>query len=118
MHVYIKAALHKYQHPNLAHADHAPHEWNPPVYSAKTRYIEETEDSPYLSPKDVSRLQQLCGTILYYARALNPNIVMSVNVLSSEQTRATAETADKIIKLLNYCTTCMEHYATKHQTRY
>jgi hypothetical protein len=30
---------------------------------------------------------------------------MPVNVLASEQSKATAETADKIIKLLNYCTT-------------
>jgi hypothetical protein len=30
---------------------------------------------------------------------------MLVNVLASEQTRATAATVDKIIKLLNYCTT-------------
>jgi hypothetical protein len=30
---------------------------------------------------------------------------MPVNVLASEKTRATAATADKIIKLLNYCTT-------------
>jgi hypothetical protein len=30
---------------------------------------------------------------------------MPVNVLASEKTRATAETADKIIKLLNYCAT-------------
>jgi hypothetical protein len=30
---------------------------------------------------------------------------MQVNVLASEQTGATSATADKIIKLLNYCTT-------------
>jgi hypothetical protein len=33
---------------------------------------------------------------------------MPVNVLASEQTRATAETADTMIKLLNYCTTHLE----------
>jgi hypothetical protein len=30
---------------------------------------------------------------------------MPVNLLASEKTKSTAETADKIIKLLNYCTT-------------
>jgi hypothetical protein len=58
-----------------------------------------------LSPKDVNHLQQLVGTLLYYARAVDPALIMPVNVLASEQTRATAVTADKIIKLLNYCTT-------------
>jgi endonuclease I len=32
---YIKAALHKYQHPAPMCPEHAPHKWNPPVYGAK-----------------------------------------------------------------------------------
>jgi hypothetical protein len=64
---YIKAALHKYQHPTPAHAEHAPHTWNSPVYGAKTQYIVETEDIPPLSPKEVNNLQQIGGTLIYYA---------------------------------------------------
>jgi hypothetical protein len=60
---------------------------------------------PALSPKEVTSLQQLGGSLLYYARVLDPPLIMPVNVLASEQTKATAATADKIIKLLNYCTT-------------
>jgi hypothetical protein len=41
MHGYIKAALHKYQHPGPTHAKHVPHKWNPPVYGAKTQYVED-----------------------------------------------------------------------------
>jgi hypothetical protein len=33
---------------------------------------------------------------------------MMCNVLASEQTRSTAATLDKIVKLLNYCTTYPE----------
>jgi hypothetical protein len=51
---YIKAALRKFQHPVYARPEHAPHAWNPPVYGAKTQYIEEPEDSPPLSPKYVT----------------------------------------------------------------
>jgi hypothetical protein len=56
---YIKAALHKYQHPAPTCPDNAPHQWNPPVYGAKTQYVEDKEYSPDFSPKDVNRLQQL-----------------------------------------------------------
>jgi hypothetical protein len=101
---YIKAALHKYQHPALTRNEHAPHQWNPPVNGAKTQYVEDTQDRPALSPKDGTRLPQLGGTLLYYAHAVDPTLIMPVDVLASEQTRATAATADKIIKLLNYCT--------------
>jgi hypothetical protein len=42
---------------------------------------------------------------LYYDRAVDPTLIMPINVLASEQSRATADTADKVIKLLNYCNT-------------
>jgi hypothetical protein len=102
---YIKAALHKYQHLAPTRPEHVPHQWNPPIYGAKTQCVEDTQDSPDLSPKEVTHLQQIRGTLLYYARAVDPTLMMPVNVLASEQTKATAATADKLIKLLNYCTT-------------
>jgi hypothetical protein len=99
---YTKAALHKYQHAAPARLEHAPHTWNPPVYGAKTQYVEHETTSPALSDKEVNSLQQLTGTLLYYFRAVDPTLIMPINVLESEQSRATA---DKVIKLLNYCNT-------------
>jgi hypothetical protein len=42
---------------------------------------------------------------LYYARALDPTLIMPINVLASKQSKATEVTADNVIKLLNYCNT-------------
>jgi hypothetical protein len=100
---YIKAALHKYQHPAPARPEHSPHTWNPPIYGAKAQYVDDKTTSPALSDKDVNKLQQLTGTLLYYARAVDPTLIMPINVLASEQSNATEDTADKVIKLLNYC---------------
>jgi hypothetical protein len=105
---YIKAALHKYQHPAPACPEHAPHMWNPPIYGAKTQFVNEVTTSPTLSDKDVNKLQQLTGTLLYYARAVDPTLILPINVLASEQSNATEVTADKVIKLLNYCNTHRE----------
>jgi hypothetical protein len=102
---YIKAALHKYQHAAPTRPEHAPHMWNPPVYGAKTQYVENETTSSALSAKDVNKLQQLTGMLLYYARDVDPTLIMPINVLTSEQSRATTDTADKVIKLLNYCNT-------------
>ena len=102
---YIKAMLHKFQHPAPARPEHAPHTWNPPVYGAKTQYIEPQEERPVLSPQKITRIQQFSVTLLYYARSVDPTLVMPVNVLSSEHTTATETTADKVVKLLNYCDT-------------
>jgi hypothetical protein len=102
---YIKAALHKYQHAAPTRTGHAPHTWNPPVYGAKTQYVENETTSPALSAKDVNKLQQLTGMLLYYARSVDPALIMPINVLATEQSKATSDTADKVIKLLNYCNT-------------
>jgi hypothetical protein len=67
--------------------------------------VENETTSPALSAKDVNKLQQLTGTLLYYARAVDPTLIMPINVIASEQSKATADTADKVIKLLNYCNT-------------
>jgi hypothetical protein len=102
---YIIAALHKYQHPAPARPEHAPHTWDPPIYGAKTQFVNEETTSPVLSDKDVNKLQQLTGTLLYYARAVDPTLIMPINFLASEQSNATEVTADKVIKLLNHCNT-------------
>jgi hypothetical protein len=102
---YIKAAFHKYQHTAKARPEHAPHTWNPPIYGAKTQFLNDKTSSPALSDKDVNKLQQLTGTLLYYARAVDPTFIMPINVLASKQSKATEVTANKVIKLLNYCNT-------------
>jgi hypothetical protein len=67
--------------------------------------VNEATPSPALSDKDVNKLQQLTGTLLYYARAVDPTLIMPIKVWASEQSNATEVTADKVIKLLNYCNT-------------
>jgi hypothetical protein len=64
--------------------------------------VNEITTSPALSDKDVNTLKQLTGTLLYYARAVDPTLMMPINVLASEQSNATEVTADKVTKLLNY----------------
>jgi hypothetical protein len=113
MHGYIKSAFHKYQHPAPARPDQSPHMWNPPIYGKKTQFVSDPTRSPAISDKDVNKLQQPTGILLYYARAVDPTLIMPINVLASEQSNATEVPANKIIKLLNYCNTHPEtkiHY--------
>jgi hypothetical protein len=102
---YINAVLHKYQHPAPTRPEHAPHTWNPPVYGSKTQYVENETTSPALSTKDVNKLQHFTGTLLYYARAVDLTLILPINVLAYEQSKVTPDTSDKVIKLLNYCST-------------
>jgi hypothetical protein len=67
--------------------------------------VEDKTTSPALSDKDINNLQQLTGTLLYYARAVDPTLIIPINVLASEKSKATAVTSHNVIKLLNYCNT-------------
>jgi hypothetical protein len=74
-------------------------------YGAKTHFVNDPKPSPTISDKDVNKLQQLTGKLLYYARAVDPTLIMTIKVLASEQWNSTEVTADKVIQLLNYCNT-------------
>jgi hypothetical protein len=76
--------------------------------------VEDETTSPALSDKDVNKLRQLRGTLLYYARAVDPTLIMPINNLASEQSKTTAVTADKVIKLINYCNTHPETKIRNH----
>jgi hypothetical protein len=75
------------------------------MYGAKTQFVNDETSSPALSDKDVNKLQQLTGTLLYYARAVDPTLIMPIKFLAYEQSKATEVTANKVMKLLNYCNT-------------
>jgi hypothetical protein len=53
----------------------------------------------------LNKLQQLTGTLLYHAMAVDPTLIMPINALASDQSNDTEVTADKVIKLLNNCNT-------------
>jgi hypothetical protein len=113
---YIKASLQKYQHPAPTRPAHAPHTWNPPINGAKTQFVTETTTSPAPFDKEINKLQQFTGTMLYYARAVDPTLIMPINVLASKQSTATHITADIVIKLLNYCNTHPESKIGYHSS--
>jgi hypothetical protein len=96
---YTKAALHKYQYLAPTITEHAPHQWNPPIYGAKTQYVEDTQDIPVLSPKEATDLHQLGFTLLYYARTVEPTLIMPVNVLATIRLFGSAQEPSPISSL-------------------
>ena len=102
---YIQNLLHKLQHKQPAKPEHNPHTWKPPKYGQKAQYVEPTPDLPILPPHRIKRVQQILGSLLYYARAVDHTILMTVNDLASQQSKANVQTEGKINKLLNYVAT-------------
>ena len=64
---YIAKTLHKFQHPLSTKPQYAPHAWNHPVYGAARQYAPDEDETPKLTLATVTRVQEIVGTLLYYA---------------------------------------------------
>jgi hypothetical protein len=59
-----------------------------PVYGAKTQYAMQDETPP-LTAKQCLNIQKVTGSVLYYARAVNPTTLVPLNDIANDQTKAT-----------------------------
>jgi hypothetical protein len=74
------------------------------VYGAKTQYATKDETPP-LAAKQCITIQKFTGSVLYYARAVEPTVLMPINDISTEQTKATDKTQSATNQLLDYLAT-------------
>jgi hypothetical protein len=83
----------------------SPHPWTRPTYGASIQYAPLPDTSAVLSTKDTTRVQQVVGTLLYYARAVDPTMLVALNEIGAKQSAPTATTARQITQLLDYAAT-------------
>ena len=81
---YLKEALHKFQHPTASQPQHSPHQWNPPNYgSTEPQLAHQSSESPNMAPPEANTVHQVVGTFLYYARAVDPTMLVALNRIAS-----------------------------------
>jgi hypothetical protein len=102
---YVDRMLHKFQHPKPYRPEHAPYAWNAPVYGKKTQLAAPEDDAPKLDKAGILKVQQVVGTSLYYARAVDMTTLAAIGSISAEQSNATEATKQKITRLLDYFAT-------------
>ena len=102
---YIKKLLQKFKPKILSRKQDAPHRWDVPLYGQKTQYADNVENLPVLPPAEITRCQQIVGTLLYYAIAVDPTMLVALGELSSAQSKATEQTKKDLDWLLNYAAT-------------
>ena len=102
---YIAKTLHRFNHPSPKRPQFSPHKWQRPIYGAAIQYAEEDTTLPPLPPTEVTRIQQIVGTLLYYARAIDNTMLVALNAIAAEQSTATADTAEACSMLLDYAAT-------------
>ena len=64
--------------------------------------MDNIDDSPELPPKSVRLVQQIAGTLLYYAIAVNVSMLVAFYSIVTTQSQGTNNTYDKTLWLINY----------------
>jgi hypothetical protein len=100
---YVAKALRRFQHDPPKRPEHSPHPWTAPNYGASTQMTAPTDTSPPLDPAAKLRLQEILGTLLFYARAIDCTMLVALSALASAKT--THATAQAVTQLLNYAAT-------------
>jgi hypothetical protein len=101
---YVSNVLSKFQHDARKHPQHTPSKYVTPVYGAKTQYATKDETPP-LTAKQFLTIQKVTGSVLYYARVIDPTILMPLKDITTEQTKATEKTQAATNQLLDYLET-------------
>jgi hypothetical protein len=102
---YIKQLLLKYKHHMPTKPQHCPYAPAPKQYGAKAQAPPPVNISPKLSPKEIKEIQQVIGSILYYAQAVDITVLMALSSIAIEQSKGMTNTMEKAKQLLDYLAT-------------
>jgi hypothetical protein len=101
---YIEWALLRFKHvPTTKLPEHSPYPWQRPNYGANTQFATLPNSTPALDTADKTRILEVLGALLFYARAIDSTMLTAIGELATEQSQATTTTMTKLAQLLNYC---------------
>jgi hypothetical protein len=99
---YIKKKLQEYKHVKAGKMQTTPYTPAPKQFGSEAQRPLPTDTSPLLDKKGIRRVQQIVGSILYYARAVDMTCLMALSSIAIEQTKATERTMERCTQLLDY----------------
>ena len=102
---YALRSLRQFQHPLPDDFTMSAHPYVVPVYGKKVQLAQQESTAPKLSEPDTLRVRQVVGRFLFYARAIDSNLLMALNTIATQQENATERTAMLVTHMLNYCAT-------------
>ena len=102
---YVKKALCQFKHILPDDFTLTSHPYTPPVYGQKVQIAQQESSAPLLPPDENTKIRQVVGKCLFYARAIDNNLLMGLNSIATQQDKATDRTAMLVDHILNFCAT-------------
>jgi hypothetical protein len=98
--IFIKFKHHRPSKPRLS-----PHTCLPIAYGAKTQFAPDDDASAILPEDRKRRIQEIVGSLLYYARTVDNKLLVALSAIASRQAQATVATEQAVPLLLDYVAT-------------
>ena len=102
---YVKKLLARFKHKKPTKPVDSPYKAPPRVYGKAAQDPIPVDSSPKLDEKGKLRIQQVLGTCLYYARAIDDTMLPALSSIASEQATPTERTNKSTNHLLDYLAT-------------
>jgi hypothetical protein len=98
----VTKALELFQQTPPHRQEHSPHAWTKPIYGTHPRLTSPINDKALLPPADLTRIQEITGTLLFYASAIDSTMLVALDTIASNQYRGTQATAQALTQLSSY----------------
>jgi hypothetical protein len=102
---HVPDAIHKFQHPMPKQPQDSPHPCNAPQYGVKVQKPEPIDSSPPASAEDKKYIEQVIGTLNYYARSIDNTMLVALSSIATEQANPTKDMLAQTKQLQHYATT-------------
>jgi hypothetical protein len=114
---YIEKVLAKFKHLLTGRGTApTPAIYHAPQYGAAPQQTKQ-DDSALLSAADAKIVQEIVGSMLYYARAVDPTMLPATNAIASEQAVPTKDVLAQAIRLLQYAAAYPDNAIVFHKSK-
>ena len=105
---YISRALARFDTTLPTRPQHSQHTCATNHYGKAVQLTDPIDDSSPLTPTKIRKVQEIAGVILYYAHPVESTLLVALNTIRSQQSKAAKKTQDAVTHLLQYCVTHLD----------
>ena len=111
---YVGNTLIRFNHGTPRRAQDQPYQHTVPNHGARQQFSVAPDDTALLDKYGKTIVQQVTGTFLYYARAVDTTMLIALSAIASEQASPTKNTTKKVMQLLDYAASQEDAAITYH----
>lgn len=98
---YVPKMLARFYPDTVLRGAASPAVYTPPDYGNRVQHVA-VDNSPALTPAEIHRLQEMIGSLLFYARAIDNTMLTAVNHVSSDQAKPTQQVLSAAHRIMQY----------------